>query len=270
MNLPGKVFLALLLFATPVFAGLDGDEVDDFVTMANESNYDFNLTDKYSIALWANIASTQSGQSVLVAKGLVAAEQYVGYDLILSGDSDAQGGSALMTHIVSDWGAADRIQVYGSTEQLDDNAWHHLAYTYDGSGNASGVSFYVDGVGETENIRLDTLTGSILNNHPFRLFMRHDGGADLEGIIGEIAVWSVELSAAEVSRLASAESRHMPLQIQAAGLVSYHTLDDEEDGTSADGDTFLDYSGNGNTATGDDGANNTGLTARAEEVLSYP
>ena len=44
----------------------------------------------------------------------------------------------------------------------------------------------------------------------------------------------------------------------------------EPDGTSADGDSFLDKSSNANSCTGDDGAGNTGLTALAESVLSYP
>ena len=36
------------------------------------------------------------------------------------------------------------------------------------------------------------------------------------------------------------------------------------------GTTWYDKSGNGNNGTGDDGANNTGLTWYGEEVLTYP
>jgi hypothetical protein len=47
-------------------------------------------------------------------------------------------------------------------------------------------------------------------------------------------------------------------------------MDDQEAGTSADGDTVRDLSGNGNNGTGNDGADNTGLTWTQETVLSYP
>jgi hypothetical protein len=52
-----------------------------------------------------------------------------------------------------------------------------------------------------------------------------------------------------------------------AGL--YWPLDNQPDGTAADGDTYRDRVGT-NNGTGSDGANNTGLTNIAEKVLSYP
>ena len=62
----------------------------------------------------------------------------------------------------------------------------------------------------------------------------------------------------------------MPLQVRPASLQAYLPLDQLTDGTSADGITFIDMSGIGNTGAGDDGANNTGLAATAGEAISYP
>jgi len=63
-------------------------------------------------------------------------------------------------------------------------------------------------------------------------------------------------------------------QIQPSNLRLYWPLDEVADGTSADGSTFRDEEDGDKDGdkdgTGDDGANNTGLTARAGEVLSYP
>ena len=61
----------------------------------------------------------------------------------------------------------------------------------------------------------------------------------------------------------------MSLQVDPSNLVMYLPLDDLADGAASNGLTFGDLSGNGNDGTGDDGTNNTGLTAKAEVVLSY-
>ena len=53
-------------------------------------------------------------------------------------------------------------------------------------------------------------------------------------------------------------------------LVGYWPLDDCSDGTSGDAVAFVDRSGMGNNGTGDNGANNTGLTCRDSSYLSYP
>jgi len=89
------------------------------------------------------------------------------------------------------------------------------------------------------------------------------------GDIYECAEWNVLLTDSEVSLLVNSKVKRMPLQIQPANLTSYWAMDDVADGASADGVTFLDMSRNANNATGVDGANNTGLTAVAETVLSY-
>ena len=64
--------------------------------------------------------------------------------------------------------------------------------------------------------------------------------------------------------------RYIPIQLFGSNLKTYLTLDDLPDGTSGDGDTFVDRSGNGNDGTGSDGGNNTGLTWVGESILSYP
>jgi len=89
------------------------------------------------------------------------------------------------------------------------------------------------------------------------------------GQITEVAIWNTALSATDIEILYKSKIKGMPLQIKPANLVAYWPMNSGRDGTSADGDTIYDRSGNGNNGTGDDGAGE-GLTWKGEEVLSYP
>jgi len=86
-------------------------------------------------------------------------------------------------------------------------------------------------------------------------------------ILSDARVYNRALAPAEIEALAASRLKYHSIT---NGLVAYWPLDDQPDGTSGNGDTFRDRSGNANHGTGDDGGNNTGLTARAETLLSYP
>lgn len=91
------------------------------------------------------------------------------------------------------------------------------------------------------------------------------------GTIDEVAVWNAELTDNDISILANSKVKHMPLQISPGNIIFYLPMDDQPDGTSADGDTLVNQDNPGTAnGTGNDGANNTGLTWKAEAVLSYP
>ena len=100
-------------------------------------------------------------------------------------------------------------------------------------------------------------------------FIPDDPGFDewSNGTTDDPFLHAKELSATEMAQIYNSKMRYMPIQISSS--VGYWPLDDQPDGTSFDGDTAVDRSGNGNDGVGNDGANGTGLTAKAEEVLSY-
>lgn len=150
-----------------------------------------------------------------------------------------------------------------------DGEWHHLAVVLDGT-NVSDVVAYGDGA----LLSVDSTVAHTVNTSASVLSAGTrlgDGVTEpLDGSISEIAMWSVALSAEEVLSLASSQLERFPLQIQSASLRACFSMDDGPDGTSADGDSFLNLSLQSNNATGDDGGNNTGLIWEAEEVSSYP
>lgn len=89
-------------------------------------------------------------------------------------------------------------------------------------------------------------------------------------IVYEIAVWTTNLTATQVSLITNSETKGMAGQVERANLIGHWLLDDGEAGTSADLDTARDLSGNGNDGNPDDGANNTGCTWEGEISSSYP
>ncbi|MFH1641356.1 MAG: LamG-like jellyroll fold domain-containing protein, partial [Nanoarchaeota archaeon] len=179
--------------------GLSFDGVDDYVVVADESDYDFEITDDFLLSAWIKASTSNSMDAGIIAKyntssniGLYTYIDYIGetYKLYLSL-----------------WNAADnRIIVRADDTTLNDNNWHHIAIFYDGNSDASGVQIYIDGVNETIAIVQDTLTNSILNNEYFTIGGRGTSGSGatrqyFNGTIDEVRIWNRTLSASEIQIL---------------------------------------------------------------------
>jgi hypothetical protein len=89
------------------------------------------------------------------------------------------------------------------TVAVNDGAWHLVAVTYDGSGSASGVRLYVDGVNTALVAAADALgNGSILNAGPLTIGAESDGSDGFEGIMNDAAVFGTALTPAQMLQLA--------------------------------------------------------------------
>jgi hypothetical protein len=232
---------------------------DDLISVADSASLGIESDEPFSISLW--MKTTNTGVQDLVNKE-DESDSYTGYEVLLVSQK-------IRCDIIVNNASSVVIRVAGSTDVVD-GTWYHIVETYDGSRNASGVNLYVNAV-EEGSIQTDALTtDTIVTNEPLRIGAKKNNGVPFDGSLTEIAMWSVELTQAEVSQLYNSRIKGMPLQIQSSSLIAYWPMDDGADGTSADGQTFKDLSGTGNDGTGDDGANNSGLTNKGEEVLSYP
>lgn len=152
-----------------------------------------------------------------------------------------------------------------------DGTWQHVLVHWDGTHtDATTVNIYIDGT-EAYYGTQDNGGGSPGDNSGSTLVIggRTNGANCTNGIIDEVAIWNVELTASEISQLANSRVKRLPLQIQPSNLQAYWLLDECASGVSCDGQTFRDLKST-NDCTGDDGTNNTGLTGEAEAVLSYP
>ncbi|MBI4022648.1 DUF2341 domain-containing protein, partial [Candidatus Berkelbacteria bacterium] len=171
----------------------DGD--GDYVTVANESNFDYERTQAFSLEAWMKYVDDNTDHFWISKQR--SQDSYKGFGITSSGSRDDWGGFIQTSG--SDYAYS------GSTTTLSTD-WQHLVFTYDGSSSTNGFRLYLNGNPETiEN--LDTLgniaSGSTLNDGALMFGAR--GGAEVpaKGVLDEVRVYNKALSAAEVTDLAA-------------------------------------------------------------------
>ncbi|MFA5887805.1 MAG: LamG domain-containing protein [Candidatus Nanoarchaeia archaeon] len=179
------------------------DGSNDHVDCGNSALFDFNLASNFSISAWVKTTDTDG---IIVSK-MGAGPQYRGYSLMIY-----QG--YLYMPLISDNGANNYLAVREtSTGTLTDNQWHHVAVSYDGSGQASGLKMYIDGNAIATTALSNSLTGSTLTTLPLWIGERSDGNYDFSGLIDEVAIWNRTLSAAEVEELIHQPIADLKIQV---------------------------------------------------------
>ncbi len=171
---------------------LNFDGVNDIVTIGNVLN--FERTDNWSASAWVKVTSTNSthGASAIIDK---SNSGYDGYTFYVYGSAGYTGQPSVS--LINYWYDPQKALVKFSPTRVDDGAWHHIAYTYNGSSSASGMNLYVDGALSNGYTWFDTLTGSIQNNSSLEIGGRGDGFF-FNGLIDEVKIYSRVLSASEV------------------------------------------------------------------------
>jgi hypothetical protein len=88
-----------------------------------------------------------------------------------------------------------------TTTALDDDAWHHIICTYDGSSTHAGVVFYLDGAKEV-TVAQDAfvISGTMVSTQPITIG-KAMSWAYWNGELDEIAVWSRVLTQAEATAI---------------------------------------------------------------------
>jgi len=165
------------------------DGVDDRITIANEENFDFDRYDNFSFSMWINPPDFDGAMEVMYGKGDWGV--YTGQWVYLA------SGKPLFRH-VGTW--SERIDVSTSTALSSVNTWYHLVVTYNGSGNAAGVEFYVNNIKQGKTVNSDTLASSTLNDIS-PMIGSFDAVQFFGGIIDEVLIYNDTLSASEVDDL---------------------------------------------------------------------
>ena len=227
--------------------GIDFDGTDDFIDASNSAS--INLDGSMSVMAWIYPRSTANYTPIVTKEDW---DNSKGYYLGLDPNDDNniyfgfnRGGNEIVT----------------SSDAFTMNSWYYVVGTFDSALGSNNLKIYVNNVLVEEGG-----DGTVPVQHTENLdigYLHDIANAFFDGFITEIAVWDVALSTTEIAKLYSGgvPTRGIPLNIQPANLQMYLPLNDIPIGESADGDTFGDLSGNSNTATGDDGANDAGLTS---------
>lgn len=261
MNTTTKALIFSLLLTSPVNAGVDFDNVDDLVSCGSAATLD-NMT-ALTYAAWIKAdtfdsemgivykVATTTGKFFYAANGGTGSIT-MGIDRTGGGSSDALSVSANSTITTGRWWFVATTWTSGSAPQL-----------YVGSTTTAVVEVsYASQTAGAGTIAADA-TGNL------SIGSRASSNQNLDGQIAEVAVWNTALSLAQLQMIGDSKVKRMALQVAPSNLVAYYSLDDDIDGTAAHGQTFRDYKAS-NTCTADDGANNTGMLAVADNILSYP
>ncbi len=152
----------------------------------------FGFYDRFTLAAWVNPAAP-TGAILTRAQDVTEGD---GYGLYLK-------DGKLQANLVQRW-LDDALRVE-TAEPLPLNQWSHVAMTYDGSREASGVRLYVNGVERKLKVNLDELNQNFTVREPFRI----GGGGGPEnrfrGWIDEARVYRAALTADQIAVLATPE-----------------------------------------------------------------
>jgi len=124
-------------------------------------------TNAFSGAAWVNIGAGVNATTMSRQRGRLANGTYPGWHFGTTGSGAAQGDPEF--EIRGNDPSQGWLRVKCLSYTLQDDLWHFIAFTYDGSLDASGVKLYVDGYEDTlRQVLVNTFTGTTTDyNTPF-------------------------------------------------------------------------------------------------------
>lgn len=261
--------LCVLLCLSPVSAGMLFDGTDDFITLANPTQVAFAAPG--SVEVWLK-SSNDASQIVFSVSDKDAPVSY--WALFVGNGVTGALTDELITLIRVDAGSTTYVLGYttATRTELFDGAWHHVVIT----ANGTAVAIYLDGASKTITVGTGSNNGTFTNvtgADSASIVSRIINGAARDvyftGTLGLVRVYMSALSATTVAGLFGERLLRSSLAA-ASSLRASYPLDECADNASGDAVTFVDRAGNGINGTGDNGANNTGLTCKAADFLLYP
>ncbi len=153
---------------------------------------DFDSTQPYAVSAWIKLANVNVNGAVVSRMDDRAEGFYRGWDLWVEGGRPA-------AHLIHKW-PENAVKVSGKTP-LKPGQWHHLTLVHDGSGKASGLRLYVDGLAQETTAMPDALKGTTRNEVPLRIGQRYTM-ARVDGLlIEDVRVYDRALSLGEIGQI---------------------------------------------------------------------
>ena len=173
---------------------MEFDGMDDYVNMGNGVNFEY--TDSFSFSTWIK-PLPKSGVKYLYSK-------YIGGKgiLIYLNSRGTNNNNTLHFNLynTNSGTLSGRKRITTSDFNFAPiNTWVNIVLTYDGSGLASGINYYKNGVLRASSISQDNLQNqTIVNTEDAYLSSFNGVSSFLLGNQDEFAIYDSELSAAEV------------------------------------------------------------------------
>jgi hypothetical protein len=188
-------------------SALSFDGVNDYVTVANESSFDF--TTNMTIEAWIKVNSFSIADQAIVTKGDA-------WKITRYGSTN----SLVFTGTTSIFGTPYTWSAVGS-RNVNDGKWHHIAGTY----NGSQLILYIDGTFDASASYTYAMDN---NSYPVQIGANAQvAGKFFNGQIDEVRAWNTALPNYTIYG-----NMHKTLNGNEAGLVGYWKLDDGYASTS--------------------------------------
>jgi len=182
-------------------ASLDFDGTDDYVDVGDV--LDFEKDDPISVEAWIKTSYTADPQAIVSKTTGSGGANWTGWQFSLGWGNN--GRVALI--LANNW-TDNSISRY-STNIVNDGNWHHVAATYDGSEDATGITLYVDGVVETPVTYTNSLTATTVTSAPLNIGTRNLGAIwDFNGQIDDVQIFNYELTPLQINTLYNEGSVH--------------------------------------------------------------
>jgi len=193
-------------------ADFDGSS---YVSLANESNFDFDNTDAFSIAFRFKTITTQN--DILVSK-MESSGTFRGYNIFI------QTSGVIRVQIISDNGTGNKIQFDVGTIVLNDGKFHDLVFTKGTASTAAACKVYIDDILQTNTTVTDALSATILNNISLQIAARN-GGNIYTGQIEQVKIYNFELTQAQVTELFNSTSPYGFVSKTTAAIQDFKLTD---------------------------------------------
>ena len=229
----------------------------DYVTRADDADFDFAAADSFTLQGWIRHGPQSSGQDVIAAK-YESTGGDGGYKILMEADGDITFG------IDDDNSSFPEDSVTSTAASYDNNRWYHITAVKNGT---TSISLYIDGkhIGTDSSI---AATGTLANDDAIYIGIDGDGSSnDWKGFIDEFKVYPYVRSAGQIKQdFAARGGASGAAAVLGAtnddrlsdGLAGYWKMDESSANTCTGGtNDTCESSGNGNDGTWNNGATNT-------------
>lgn len=192
------------------------------VSIANESNFDFERTNSFSIEAWFKLTATGSVSAIF--SKIANSAPYTGYEIFHYTDNK-------IYFLLNNTFPTNTLEVH-SADTISDTNWHHIAVAYTGTSTPSGVNMYIDGKLQTLTTDQNSLSATTLNNLNAYIGSRAGSAFPANGTLDHVMVFNYARTAAQVA-----------YDYNKGGPLAYWRFDE------CQGTTINDTSGNGLSGT---------------------